>query len=340
MTLWHMRAAHADDIDAIYELAQLTGAGFTNLPDDRDALQARLDWNERSYMREPGPPENELYILILEEAGEKRIGGCAMLFSRVGVRWPFYSYKIARLSQRSEELGRTVPLDVLHLVNDFNGASEVGGLFLNPDLRSLGLGALLARSRYLFIARHRELFARQVIAELRGRIDEEGTSPFWDGLGRKFFGMDFREADEFNSRHGNQFIADLMPKYPVYTALLPKAAQDTIGEPHDSGIPAMRMLEKEGFAFTGYVDIFDAGPTMVAETEHLRTVHTAQSLPVAEITERTLGERRALLAGGDRREFRAWRSAATLGEEGLTLPAEEAALMKVKAGDMLSYVPS
>lgn len=340
MTLWNLRAARMGDLDSLSELADLAGTGFTNLPSNREALKARLEWNEQSYAREEDEPDNELYILLLEEAATGRIGGSAMLFSRLGVRWPFYSYKVARLSQFSAELNRTARLDVLHLVNDFNGASEVGGLFLHPDLRSSGFGGLLARSRYMFIAMHRRRFASRILAELRGRVRDDGSAPFWDGLGGKFFGMSFQEADRFNSQHGNQFIADLMPKYPIYTALLSPEAQDTIGQPHDSGVPAMRMLEKEGFSFTGYVDIFDAGPTMVADTDRLRTVEAAQTLPIFEIGGGGAELHTGFAAAGERTEFRAWRTASRLTEQGLVMPPEEAALMRVKQGDKVIYVAS
>ena len=118
----------------------------------------------------------------------------------------------------------------------------------------------LARSRYLFIATHRARFADRVLAELRGVQDERGGSPFWDGVAGRFFGMSFQEADYFNAINGNQFIADLMPKHPVYVAMLSDSARSAIGVPHPSGRAAMRMLEDEGYAYEGYVDIFDGGP--------------------------------------------------------------------------------
>ncbi len=333
-----MRPAGLKDLEAVFELAKLTGTGFTNLPPDRGSLAERLRWSDESFAREEDAPHDELYMLLLEEAGTGRIGGSALIFSQLGVRWPFYSYKIARLSQRSQELDRTIRLDVLYLVNDFNGASEVGGLFLHPDLRSGGFGGLLARSRYLFMGGHRKRMASRVLAELRGRIDEDGSSPFWDGLGRKFFDMDFQEADQFNSLHGNQFIADLMPKLAVYTALLPQDAQDAIGQPHMSGVPAMRMLEKEGFSYDGYIDIFDGGPTMIADIENLRTIKAMQTLPVSQVTEHTEAERRGLAAAGQLADFRCWSTSAMATEEGLILPTEEAASMKIKTGDSISYV--
>ena len=54
-------------------------------------------------------------------------------------------------------------------------------------------------------------------------MDEAGNAPFWDALAGRFFGMTFPEADEFNAVHGTKFIADLMPKTPIYVALLAEA---------------------------------------------------------------------------------------------------------------------
>src|SRR3546814_16973242 len=101
------------------------------------------------------------------------------------------------------------------LSNDLNGASEVGGLFLHPAARAGGLGLLLARSRYLFIARPRARFGDPILAELRGVIDAAGGSPFWDRVAGTFFGMNFQEADQFHAVHSNQFIANPMPKHPA-----------------------------------------------------------------------------------------------------------------------------
>ena len=56
-------------------------------------------------------------------------------------------------------------------------------------------------------------------------LDERGGSPFWDGVAGRFFGMTFQEADYFNAINGNQFIADLMPKHPVYVAMLSDSAR-------------------------------------------------------------------------------------------------------------------
>jgi arginine N-succinyltransferase len=158
----------------------------------------------------------------------------------------------------------------------------------------------------LFIAHHRNLFADRILAELRGVIDEAGSSPFWDGVAGKFFGMSFQEADEFNAMNGNQFIADLMPKHPIYIAMLPESARNVIGLPHPTGRAAMRMLENEGFTHENYVDIFDGGPTMVARTDQVSSIANAKPTKISAIKEKAqlAHSSEALIATGDKADFR------------------------------------
>jgi arginine N-succinyltransferase len=221
------------------------------------------------------------------------------------------------------------------MVSDLKGSSEVGGLFLHPGERAGGLGMLLARSRYLFIARHRARFADRILAELRGVIDEGGGSPFWDGIAGRFFGMGFQEADAFNAVHGYQFIADLMPRHPVYVAMLPEAARAVIGLPHPSGRAAMRMLENEGFAFEDYIDIFDGGPTMTARTDQVKSVRDAKTAVVAAIEE---GGDVALVATGRLAEFRCTQGSVREVAGGVAIDPLAAELLGIGLGDEVIHV--
>lgn len=329
---WQVRSARAADVDALLGLAALTGGGFTNLPPERAALERRLQWSSDSFSARVTAPGDEMYMLVLEHGPTARIGGTACLFAAVGQRHPFYSYKLTTLSAHSRELGRSFRTGVLHLVNDYDGMSEVGGLFLHPDLRSGGLGRLLARSRYLFLARHRDRFAARVLAELRGVIDADGQSPFWNGLAGRFFGMSFVEADQFNGMHGNQFIADMMPKYPVYVALLPEDAQGVIGVEHPAGRPARKLLESEGFLFNGYVDIFDGGPTMDARVADLRGVREAETHKVSGLGK---ASETRLVSLGRLADFRCRAVPASLTQGGL-LVAPDAA---IHPGDEVLHAP-
>ena len=328
---FRLRPARMPDLEPLYEMAKLTGGGFTNLPPDRNALGRKLERAEASFAREEDALGDELFVLVLERAGSKELRGTCQLMTQVGQQWPFYSYRLTTLTQHSQELDRTVRAEMLSLVTDLEGSSEVGGLFLHPNERAGGLGLLLARSRYLFIAMHRPRFAGRILAELRGIIDERGGSPFWDGVAGRFFGMNFQDADYFNAINGNQFIADLMPKHPVYIAMLSEDARGVIGVPHPSGRAAMRMLEHEGFAYEGYVDIFDGGPTMIAHTDNVKSIREAHCGTVSE-TGLAKGEK-ALIAAGRLASFRCCYGAREVDGENVAIDTQSADMLGVGEGD-------
>ncbi len=327
-----VRAARSEDFQALYEMAKLTGGGFTNLPADKGTLVTKLARSADAFGRDEESDEGDLFVFVLENVDTGQIRGTCQVFSRVGIAQPFYSYRTSTLTQTSPELGRTFRAEMLILCTDFEGSSEVGGLFLHPNERAGGLGVLLARSRYLFIKLHRERFADRLLAELRGVIDEAGGSPFWDAIAGRFFGMSFQEADEFNGAHGTRFIADLMPKTPVYTAMLPEAARAVMGVPHPSGRAAMKMLENEGFACEGYIDIFDGGPTMSVATDQIRTIRESREMRLDSISDE--GGTKMMLSAGKRENFAACYGRVTIGADGqVIMDSQSARLLGIGPGD-------
>jgi arginine N-succinyltransferase len=168
-------------------------------------------------------------------------------------------------------------------------------------------------------------------------MDETGNCPFWDGLAGRFFGMSFPEADEFNAVHGTRFIADLMPKTPIYVALLAESAQAVIGQPHPTGRAALKMLEQEGFYFERYIDIFDGGPTVTADTDEIRTIRESAGETVCEIADG--GRTRMLVAAGRLKDFRACvASVKRAPRKGICIDREAAELLGVEVGDQVLAV--
>ena len=55
------------------------------------------------------------------------------------------------------------------------------------------------------------------------------------------------------------------------------------------------MLEEEGFVFDRYIDIFDVGPTVIAPTDHIRTVRES---PHTVLESAEGGKQKMLLATG------------------------------------------
>jgi len=113
---------------------------------------------------------------------------------------------------------------------------------------------------------------------MRGYLSADGTSPFWESVGRHFFHMDFQEADDRCGMGDRQFIELLVPRLPLYTHLLGREAREAIGKTHPETVPARRLLEQEGLNFDGFIDIFDAGPVLQANVRDLRAVRESRML--------------------------------------------------------------
>lgn len=325
-----LRTAVSADIDGVLALAIAGGSGLTNLPPDRDMLANRVHTSERA-ITDAGAREAGAAIMLVVER-DARIVAVSGIFPRVGTEWPFYSYRLTRQANRSLAVGRVKAQTLLNLVNDFDGEAEVGMLFVDPGMRGSALGALAARGRYLFMAAHRDWFGRRVMAELRGWQDANGHSPVWEAIGRHFYDMDFQEADRTGALTGNQFIADLGPRYPLYLSLLPAAAQAALGKPHDDGRPAFEMLINEGFHAGDYIDIFDGGPTVVADIDAVKTVRDARQV---EMTGAEVGGVRSLVAIGTGADFRVARG--EVYDDGRVDP-ELAEALRLQVGDNMLVV--
>jgi arginine N-succinyltransferase len=167
-------------------------------------------------------------------------------------------------------------------------------------------------------------------------MDEAGNAPFWDALAGRFFGMSFPEADEFNAVHGTKFIADLMPRTPIYVSLLAESGRAVMGHPHPTGRAALRMLEHEGFVFDRYIDIFDGGPTVTARTDDIRTIREARFDEVVEIGDG--GPAKMLVGAGRLKNFRACCASVKKLRKGIRIDPEAAELLEIGVGDKVLMV--
>ncbi|MES2322420.1 MAG: arginine N-succinyltransferase [Pseudomonadota bacterium] len=266
-----VRAITASDLDALIDLARQVGSGMTTLKPDRKMLGDRVSVAVASFAQTI-PPEQRDYMFVMEDTTNGRLAGICAIKGAVGLDEPFYNYRIGTLVHSSHELNVFSRMDTLYLSNDLTGATELCSLFLHPDYRSGNNGKWLSKSRFLFIAQFPHLFTEKLIAEMRGYQGEDGTSPFYEGLGRHFFKMDFNHVDNLTALGKKSFIAELMPRQPMYVTYLPEDAQAVIGKVHRSTAPARKLLEQEGMHFEGYVDIFDAGPVLQARVSELRAL--------------------------------------------------------------------
>jgi arginine N-succinyltransferase len=276
-----IRAITLDDLDPLIEMAHQVGSGMTTLKPDRAMLGERVATAVGSFAQ-PVAPEERDYMFVMEDTASGQLAGVCAIKAAVGLNEPFYNYRIGTLVHSSRELDVFTRMDTLYLSNDLTGSTELCSLFLRPEYRVGHNGKWLSKSRFLFIAQFAHLFTEKIIAEMRGYQDEAGTSPFYEGLGRHFFKMDFNHVDGLTALGKKSFIAELMPRQPLYVAYLPDDAQDVIGQVHTSTLPARKLLEQEGMHYEGYVDIFDAGPVLQGRVAELRALRDSVLTTVDE----------------------------------------------------------
>lgn len=334
-----LRSAEDTDLDAIFDLAKQSGVGMTTLPKNKDVLKKRLTWATDSYKKTITQPESEYYLFVLEDPESKKVIGVSGIESYVGHDAPFYSYKVSRRTRMSRSLNIRSDYEVLSLVNDNQGHSEVCTLFLDPNYRKKNNGLLLSKARFLFIAQHTERFAPIIIADMRGFSDENGVSPFWENIGKHFFHMSYAEADRLTTATDKQFIAELMPRNPIYVRLLSEEAQAVIGKPHPTTVPAMTILLNEGFRYNKYVDIFDGGPTLEVPREQIKTLESSALFTVKNISDEVSSTEYLLANTG--LNFRATVDSALINKEDKTciISKKTAGLLEVTCEDQLRIAP-
>lgn len=266
-----IRPLNTADLEWFYNIANMFGVGFTSLVNDKDYLYKRLDIVEKSFKGQI-PIEDRIYLFVRENLyNNEKIGLCGIDVN-VGYKESFYNYQLSNVTQASKNLDVYKTHTILNLVNNFQSASELISFWVHPNYRGQSVGKSLSLSRFMFIAQFVAQFGSQIVAELRGVVDANGASPFWEAVGKNFFGMDFQQADALTLSSDKQFIADLCSRLPIYADLLPLAAQQVIGVEHPDSTPARHLLEADGFRFNNHVDIFDAGPVISANISDIKTI--------------------------------------------------------------------
>lgn len=264
------------DLSALEALASSARDSMTTLPANRDHLAELICKTHDSLSQNVESAREESYHFVLEDLDSGEILGISGIIATVGLSVPFYNFRVDEDVHASETLNTINRMTVLKLCQDYTGYSSLCTLFISQKHDSWSNLQLLSRARLLFMAEHRDRFADRILAEIQGVVDENNRSAFWDSLGSHFLPMAMSKANYLTGLQEKNFIADLMPRYPIYTRLLTKQARAVIGEPRPDREPVFHILEREGFSYQGYVDIFDAGPTLEAGTDRLTTLRDSQ----------------------------------------------------------------
>jgi arginine N-succinyltransferase len=331
------RPVDEHDLAGLRHLADVIQDGMTTLPAEDAALEDRIHQSQRAFDHRIKKAGGDYYLFVLEEVGSGAVAGTSGIIARVGGFDPFYTYEIRSERFLHPSLGIDREMEVLHLKLDHKGPSEVCTLSLRPEFRRAGRGLLLSLSRFLFMACFPQRFDERVIAELRGFTNDAGLSPFWEAVGRHFFVQSFAQADFLSGIGQKDFIRDLMPKYPIYTAILPAEARAVIGRVHRDAEPALKILLAQGFERSHEIDIFDGGPLVMASRPAIKTVREARFGEIATLREPREGP--LYLVGHAALNFRACLASLEISDsQELIISEQTAEVLRVSMGDRLVFV--
>ncbi len=271
--MYIVRSARESDLDDLFELSKLEN--FLNLPNDRQRLKRNIEKSLNSFSSKNFNPNNT-FLFCLEDLSENKVIGTSVIHAQHGTESkPHFALVVGEESKKSTSVDKSFVHTTLKLSIDTSGPTEIGGLVLAPKYRGSKskLGKQVAFSRFLYMAHRPELFQEVIHAELLPPFNEDGSAPLWEAIGKKFFQMDYQQADIL-SRKNKEFILNLFPSENIYASLLSKQAQAAIGAVNSGTIPLMKMLKKIGFKYNNEIDPFDGGP-------HYRSLRE-EILPIKE----------------------------------------------------------
>jgi arginine N-succinyltransferase len=322
-----------------------------NLPDDRPALAEIIERSRASFAGQL-PVAERCFVFVAARLGDgaepAEVVGTSMIFAQHGSRRaPHVFFDVLEEERYSETLDRHVAHRVLRIGYNYKGLTEIGGLALRPEFRGHRerLGRSLAYVRFLYLARHRQLFRDEVLSELMPPLEPDGTSLLWESLGRRFTGLTYQEADRL-SQTNKEFIRALFPQDPIYVTLLPPHVQALIGEvgPETKGVE--KLLREVGFSYAHRIDPFDGGPHFHARTDDITLVKAARLAQVADAAQAPLdagGRRQAFLVARERPvapHFVAARVElpSLAADERLAVPEDVRRALEVTAGDEVAVL--
>lgn len=233
-----------------------------------DELPLLNGWLGRSTTL-PQKPGEHLWVAV-SSAGEPL--ACLRLVPAIGMRTPRVSYHVGCVVHAAPELALFHRQRTLLLGHDLTGATELADLGCAPDTPAQRQATALRALVYAAVAQigaDRALHGDRLVAELPGPRGDDGRSPFWEGLGRRFYAGDPLAALAEHGLDWRTHVAALLPRHPLLASFLPDAAQDAIGQVRTDALPWRQQLLEAGLRHAQHINVEDGGPILEAEIDDL-----------------------------------------------------------------------
>ena len=348
--MYVIRDVQRSDLRELIKLAELLDT--VNLPNEEKTLLASIDRSVRSFDGRIRDPFKREYLFVLEDAEKEKVVGTSLVIAQHGTHnAPHVFFDVYEKEHYSQDVDKHFKHRVLQIGYNFDGQTEIGGLVVHPGWRRQEKpGKQLSYVRFLYIATHRARFRDRVLVELLPRLEDDGRSPLWEALGRRFTGLSYQEADRL-SRQNKEFIQQLFPPGEIYASIFSQKIQEAIGVVGPESQGARSILERIGFHYDERIDPFDGGPHWSATTSQIEPVRrfrraklspeplpedaVAGQEPDGEVEDRLVSIERS----SGRNRFRCVRTPCQFHDASLLIPKQARELLGARAGDRLGTIP-
>jgi len=228
-------------------------------------VQALLADSQRAFASATPCAAMRVFVLL---RGDQLLGAAGLIAS-TGMELPRYSFRSGQVVHASAEMGMFKRAGTLVLGNDLTGAAELRLPLLAAGAPPEALLLLLQATLNDLLAKT-QCFAATLICELPGLGDGSQQSPFWQGLGRHFYGGELPPDDAFFPPPLRSHVGRLLPKHPLYSSFLPEAAQSSLAHAHPGCTALASLLHQAGLRARGQLNIVDGGPVLEATVDELR----------------------------------------------------------------------
>jgi arginine N-succinyltransferase len=334
-----LRQAGPQDHRPILRLARELDS--TSLPTDSAELAEVLDRSAKSFAGKIAKREHCIYVFCAEEIGRRQIVAASMIIGKHGTpSSPHYYFEMDADERYSHTLRRMFRHPYLRLRYSMDGPSEIGGLIVSAAMRGHPerIGKQISWVRFLYIARHRARFQRQLIAEMLPSGQPGHGNRFWDHYGRLVTGLSYREADRL-STHDKEFIRALFPDAPLYTFMLPEQVRSSLGAVDENARGAVKILEQAGMRFLKQMDPFDGGPYYGGEIENLAPVKSFATYRATMGASAKKEGIRYLISREDARGFRAVAATAAVDHRQMIISRAILDILRTKDAERIDTSP-
>ncbi len=334
-----IRSIEKKDLNAFFRLASILDT--YNLPKDRQLLSKVIEISRKSFENILKNPHDGRFVFVAEDVESGKIVGTSEVLAKRGVPGkPFIYCDVGVDCLKSKTLKKEVTHRYIKLRSTEDGATEVGGLVVDPHFRGkgTGIGKALSYIRFMYMKAHPQRFQKRILAELLAYLDAKGENPLWNFLGKHFTGLSYHDADHLSSSN-KEFILSLFPSEKIYTCLLPEKIQAILEKPGTESVPAKLLLEKIGFKYLNQVDPFDGGPLYGARTNQISLIRKTKSYVFSGICSEN--KKPTGLALVERKgKIRATLVHAKTEKKGFYLDQKSVELLLLKKGDHVWYYTS